>query len=62
MATYSVTGYMTIHYHFCDVEVEADSENDIDEWDVIDNDFTGGWGGEMIDYTFETFEAEKIDD
>lgn len=28
---YNVSGYMTLHYHFCDVEVKADFEEDIIE-------------------------------
>lgn len=60
--TYNVSGYMTLHYHFCDVEVEADSEEDITEWDVI-NASMDGWDGEMMDYTFdENVQIEMVDD
>lgn len=60
--TYNVSGYMTLHYHFYDVEVEADSEEDITEWDVI-NASMDGWDGEMMDYKFdEDVQIEVVDD
>ena len=59
---YKVSGYMTLHYHFVDVEVEADSEEDITEWDVI-NASMDGWDGEMMDYVFDDdIEVEGTDD
>lgn len=60
--TYKVSGYMTLHYHFCDVEVEADSEESIREWDVI-NASMDGWDGEMMDCVFDgDIEVEEMDD
>lgn len=57
-----VSGYMTLHYHFYDVEVEADSEENISEWDVI-NASMDGWDGEMMDYKFdENVQIEVVDD
>ena len=52
MATYIVDGYITLKYHFCDVEIEADSPEDITEWDIIQESMEG-WDGEMMDYTFD---------
>ena len=51
MATYTVSGYMTLSYHFCDVEIEADSPEDITEWDIIQASMEA-WDGEMMDYSF----------
>lgn len=42
---------MTLSYHFCDVEIEADSPEDITEWDIIQASMEG-WDGEMMDYSF----------
>lgn len=59
---YNVSGYMTLHYHFYDVEVEADSEEDITEWDVI-NASMDGWDDEMMGYKFdEDVQIEVVDD
>lgn len=62
MATYEVSGYMTLSYRFCDVEIEADSPEDITEWDIIQATIDG-WDGEMMDYSFDgDIEAERVDD
>ena len=53
MATFRVEGTITLHYHFCDVDVEADSIEDISEWDVLDEEFPNGWMGEMLEATFD---------
>lgn len=59
---YRVTGYMNLRYHFVDVEVEVESEDDITEWDIIENSMSG-WDGEMMDYEFDgDIETEGVND
>ena len=45
-----VSGYINMHYHFCDVELDDDEE--LNEWAIIDKEFAG-WNGEMMDYNFD---------
>lgn len=64
MSIFRVSGTMTLHYQF-DSLVEADSEDDISEWTVLDEDMSDGWYGEMLDATFgddlviEVIESEE---
>lgn len=52
MATFRVMGTMTLHYNF-DSLVEADCEDEISEWTVLDEDMPDGWNGEMLEATFD---------